>query len=53
MTSALFHAFAPAAKPEADFVNIVRGKGSLVWDDSGKDYVDGLGSLWYLSLIHI
>ena len=23
MTSALFHAFAPAAKPEADFVNIV------------------------------
>jgi len=52
MTSALFHAFAPAAKPEADFVNIVRGEGSLVWDDSGKDYVDGLGSLWYCQVGH-
>ena len=52
MTSALFHAFASAAKPEADFVNIVRGEGSLVWDDSGKDYGDGLGSLWYCQVGH-
>jgi len=52
MTNALLHAFAPPAKPESDFVNIVRGEGSLVFDDSGKDYVDGLGSLWYCQVGH-
>ena len=52
MTNTLFHPFAPAAKPEADFINIVRGEGSLVFDDSGKDYVDGLGSLWYCQVGH-
>ena len=52
MTNALFHPFAPAAKPEDDFINIVRGEGSLVFDDSGKDYVDALGSLWYCQVGH-
>ena len=52
MTNALLHAFAPPAKPESDFVNIVRGEGSLVFDDTGKDYVDGLGSLWYCQVGH-
>ena len=52
MTNALFHAFAPPTKPESDFVNIVRGEGSLVFDDAGRDYVDGLGSLWYCQVGH-
>ncbi|MBL78393.1 MAG: aspartate aminotransferase family protein [Acidimicrobiaceae bacterium] len=52
MTNAMLHAFAPPAKPESDFVNIVRGEGSLVFDDTGKDYVDGLGSLWYCQVGH-
>ena len=47
MTNALLHPFAPVAKPESDFVNMVRGEGSIVWDDTGRDYVDGLASLWY------
>ena len=52
MTNALLHPFAPAAKPKSDYVNIVRGAGSLVYDDTGKDYVDGLGSLWYCQVGH-
>ena len=52
MTNALLHPFAPVAKPESDFVKIVRGVGSLVYDDTGKDYVDGLGSLWYCQVGH-
>ena len=52
MTNALLHPFAPAAKPMSDYINIVRGSGSLVYDDTGKDYVDGLGSLWYCQVGH-
>ena len=48
----LLHAFAPPAKAEADFVNIVRGEGSLLWDDAGNEYVDGLASLWYCQVGH-
>ncbi len=52
MTNALLHPFAPVAKPMSDYINIVRGAGSLVYDDTGKDYVDGLGSLWYCQVGH-
>ena len=48
----LLHPFAPPAKAEADFVKIVRGKRSLLWDDAGNEYVDGLGSLWYCQVGH-
>ena len=48
----LLHPFAPPAKAEADFVNIVRGEGSLLWDDAGNEYVDGLASLWYCQVGH-
>ena len=48
----LLHAFAPPTKAEADFVNIVRGEGSLLWDDAGNEYVDGLASLWYCQVGH-
>ncbi len=41
MTNALLHPFAPVAKPMSDYINIVRGSGLLVYDDTGKDYVDG------------
>ena len=27
--------------------NIVRTHGVRVWDDSGNEYIDGIGSLWY------
>ncbi len=52
MTNALLHPFAPVAKPRADYINLVRGSGSLVYDDTDKDYVDGLGSLWYCQVGH-
>ena len=41
----------PAAGPEA-FVKIVRGEGSLVWDDLGNQYIDALALLWYCQIGH-
>ena len=35
MSSPLLHAFAPPAKPEADFLAIVRGEGAHVFDAEG------------------
>ena len=50
MPTAFLHPFArPAAE---EFVTIVRGDGALVYDDAGKDYVDGMGSLWYANVGH-
>src|SRR5215204_2499451 len=41
----------PYARPaREDFVTIVRGHGALVYDSDGKDYVDGLASLWYMNV---
>ena len=48
----LLHPFAPAAKPESDMINIVRASGSTLYDDQGKSYIDGLGSLWYCQIGH-
>ena len=50
MTDALLHAFAKPTK--TDCVRIVRGKGSLLWDDKGNEYIDGIGSLWYSQVGH-
>ena len=49
---ALLHPFAPPAKPESDMINIVRASGSTLYDDEGKSYIDGLGSLWYCQIGH-
>ena len=42
------HPFARPAKE--DFVTIVRGEGALVYDDHGREYVDGMASLWYANI---
>jgi putrescine aminotransferase len=43
----------PFAKPSADqFISIVRGEGARVYDDTGKEYVDGMASLWYAAIGH-
>ena len=43
----------PFAKPtRTDFVKIVRGRGALVWDSDGNEYVDGMASLWYCNVGH-
>jgi putrescine---pyruvate transaminase len=50
MPSRFLHSF---AKPSTDnFINIVRGEMASVWDDSGREYIDGIGSLWYCQIGH-
>lgn len=52
MAEALLHPFARPAKPERDFVRIVRAEGSSLWDADGKRYVDGLANLWSCHVGH-
>jgi putrescine aminotransferase len=41
----------PFARPTRDdFLRIVRGVGSRVFDADGKEYVDAMASLWYMNL---
>jgi putrescine---pyruvate transaminase len=43
----------PFARPNGtEFISIVRGDGAVVWDDSGKSYIDAMGSLWYNAVGH-
>jgi len=50
MPSAFLHPFTPPRKEE--FVSIVGGKGAVVWDDDGNQYIDGMASLWYVNVGH-
>ncbi|MBN2114530.1 MAG: aspartate aminotransferase family protein [Acidimicrobiia bacterium] len=50
MPGAFLHPF--SAPREERFLNIVAGKGALIWDDTGKDYVDGIASLWHVNIGH-
>jgi putrescine---pyruvate transaminase len=48
--SAFLH---PYARPtREDFIQIVRGEGAVVEDSTGKQYIDGLASLWYTNIGH-
>ena len=50
MPAAFLH---PFAKPTQDrFIRIERGEGALVWDESGRELVDGMASLWYNAIGH-
>ena len=43
----------PFARPTAtEFLRIVRGEGTLVFDDEGNDYVDATSSLWFATVGH-
>ncbi len=48
----LLHPFADPTKSEADFVNIVSAEGCTLTDDTGKQYLDGMASLWYCQVGH-
>ena len=50
--SAFLHPFARPAAVPSDFINIVRGEGAAIFDDTGKRYVDGMASLWYCNVGH-
>ena len=50
MPKALLH---PFAKPTREsFIRIVRGEGALLWDEDGRELVDGMASLWYCAIGH-
>jgi adenosylmethionine-8-amino-7-oxononanoate aminotransferase len=50
MPSAFLHPFAPPARD--DYIQIVRGEGSTVFDDQGNAYIDAMASLWYCQIGH-
>lgn len=50
MPGAFLHAFSKPTKTE--FISIVRGQDARLWDANGKDYVDGIASLWYCTVGH-
>ena len=50
MPAAFMH---PYSKPTRDkFIRIERGEGALVWDEYGRQLVDGMASLWYNAIGH-
>jgi adenosylmethionine-8-amino-7-oxononanoate aminotransferase len=48
----VLHPFAAPARDADDFLEIVRGEGSRVWDVTGRSYLDGTASLWYCAAGH-
>ena len=52
MTPAQLHPFASPAKAAGDYLSLVRGEGSRVFDANGKSYIDGLANLWLCQVGH-
>lgn len=48
--TAFLHPFAVPASD--DFRHLVRADGVRLWDDHGREYIDGLASLWYCQVGH-
>ena len=48
MPSSFLHPFTRPLRD--DFISIVSGKGAVVVDESGNEYIDGMGSLWYANV---
>jgi len=48
--SPFLHPFTPPRKDI--FLTIAGGKDAVVWDDAGKEYIDGMASLWYVNVGH-
>jgi putrescine aminotransferase len=49
---AVLHPFANPARDASEYLEIVRGEGSRLWDADGKAYLDGTASLWYCAAGH-
>jgi putrescine---pyruvate transaminase len=52
VAEAFLHPFARPARPEHEYVRIVRAEGSTLWDADGTRYVDGLANLWNCHVGH-
>jgi len=50
--TAFWHPFADMAEVAGREVTIVRGEGVRVWDDRGREYIDGASSLWCANVGH-
>jgi putrescine---pyruvate transaminase len=50
--TALWHGFADMAEVVGAEVTVVRGQGIYIWDDTGKQYIDGAASLWHANIGH-
>ena len=50
MPRTYLHAFTKPSRSE--FVTMVRGDGARVYDAAGKEYIDGMASLWYCNIGH-
>ena len=48
----VLHPFAVPAREAQDYLEIVRGEGSRVFDAEGRSYIDGTASLWYCAAGH-
>ena len=46
----LWRGFANMAATAGREVVIAKGRGSTVWDDKGKEYLDSTASLWYMNV---
>ena len=43
----------PFAKPtRGRFITVARGEGARIYDDAGREYIDGMASLWYCAIGH-
>ncbi len=43
----------PFAKPTRErFITVARGEGARIYDDAGREYIDGMASLWYCAIGH-
>jgi putrescine---pyruvate transaminase len=49
-TGAFLHPYAKPTRLQGDFIRIVRGKGAVVVDSDGKEYIDAMASLWYANV---
>jgi putrescine aminotransferase len=48
----LWHPFADMHAVRGNELVIVRGDGAVVWDEDGKEYIDGTASLWNVNVGH-
>ena len=43
----------PFAKPSREgFITVARGDGARIYDENGREYIDGMASLWYCAIGH-
>ncbi len=52
MSTHLWHPFADMAMVKNDEVVIARGRGAVVWDEQGREYIDARAGLWYCGIGH-